>query len=355
MRDVRRHAIPVVIVLVFLLGSSIASVRQTASVGSFERYAAGEFDAAVTALIRDRSIDKVVSDLKRDGQKWIGAATPDLKPRRLAVVAALAVEVMAESLARDIHEYRNARELIDWACGELRRLPPSAFERQFHLASIALMQGSREEGLWSGLKIEDHAVHAGTRYPDEGRFKLAFVTRRLSTQWVATWPVSPGYLTREQPTSWGQDTYLDETQADLAKLFTDPAVEHEARLRSGVMHFLRDQPAAARSDLGNAVAASDPAVRYVAHLVLGAIDDQAGRSSDAIGHYGLAHRDIPASASSIALAGALYRSGRLAEAAQVLASYEKAPPPPDPWRLYSQRDYRLFDAFRGGMRKAVLR
>jgi hypothetical protein len=350
MPDLRRQSIPLVLGLLFLFGSSPLSSRQ---ISALERYAAGEFDAAVGAMVAGRSIGKASADLKRDARKWIDQAAPAIKPGRWNAVAALAVELMAESLERDIHEYRDARLLIEWVCSELRRQPVSDFERQFHRASIALMQGSREEGLWSGLHVEDHAEHAIKRFPDEGMFKLAYITRRLPTQWVATWPLAPGYVFGEKPTAWGEDPYLNETGRDLATLFGDPAVGDEARLRSGVLSFLYGKRDEARTNLTGAAESSDAAVRYVAQLMLGAIEDQANRSNEAIEHYRAAHRSVAASASSVALAGALYRSGQASEAAEVLRAYDASLPPPDPWRLYSQRDYRRYPEFRSAMRKTV--
>ena len=65
------------------------------------------------------------------------------------------------------------------------------------------------------------------------------------------------------------------------------------------------------------------------------------------------YNTIPAATASVAFASRLFRSGAAEEAAAVLRAFDSAPPPPDPWELYGQRDFRSFGVFRLDMRKAV--
>ncbi len=87
--------------------------------------------------------------------------------------------------------------------------------------------------------------------------------------------------------------------------------------------------------------------------MLGTIADQAGDASEAVRRYKLAYDTIPAATASVALASRLFRSGAVEDAAAVLRTFDSAPPPPDPWELYGQRDFRSFAVFRHEMRKAV--
>ena len=153
----------------------------------------------------------------------------------------------------------------------------------------------------------------------------------------------------------GDAARVKDTIQLLIALSGDAAVKHEARLRSGVARVMLDQPTEARADLEAALSSPDPAIRYVARLVLGAIEDHASRPLSALEHYRQAHQTIAASASSIALASLLYRLGRYSEAADVVAAFAQHEPPPDPWRLYGQRDYRFFPEFRAHMRQEVTR
>ena len=219
---------------------------------------------------------------------------------------------------------------------------------------MALMQGAGDDSLLSGRRAGDlmrtvpggdsHVRHAGLRFPTESRFHLAFLTTRRETQQIAAWPLPPAYLLKadlgrfssERP---GDTEELDLTLSELAKLFGDAAVGAEARLRSGVLRFLRGQHAAAAADLGAAIVSTDPSILYVASLILGMIAEERNELGEALIRYRRAHQAVPASASSVVLAGLLYRIGREDEASTVLDAFARTAPPPDPWRLYGQRDF----------------
>ena len=206
------------------------------------------------------------------------------------------------------------------------------------------------------MPLGSHAEHPTQRFPREARFKLALATANPEVQQIATWPLPPGYLVYPAPLriehQYEREIISDSLQV-LSQLFDDPAVAGEARLRSGVLRFVREDVTVARTDLEHAEQASDPAIRHLAHLMLGTIADQAGDASEAVRRYKLAYETIPAATASVALASRLFRSGAAEDAAAVLRAFDSAPPPPDPWELYGQRDFRSFGVFRHEMRKAV--
>jgi len=350
-----------------LLGQPLAarSAQEQPPVADvLERYGHGQFDAAIADLTRDRKLGELEPRFRREAGRWLTESGEWTRGKRLAIVSALALELVASSFDRDRGEYNAVRPLIEWACGLLRQVPPSEFERLFHLASIGLLQGVRDEEMLAGARVysdqsrHEHVLHGGGRFPQESRFKLAWVTTRLETQFIASWPLSPGHLlqadsgrVRAEPAE--ARTQFQETLATLGRLVGDPRVGYEARLRRGVLRFVMGAPADALPDLRDAAGSGDPFIEYLSHVMQGLVLERTGRLADAIEHYQSAMRVVPATAASLALASALFREGRGSEAAQLVSTWASTPRPEDPWRLYGLRDYRLFPGFRADMRRMI--
>jgi tetratricopeptide (TPR) repeat protein len=331
------------------------------------QYGDGDFEGALQALLGGRSVRSVLGEFRRGAGAWIDQAPASEKARRAAVVAALSAELMAATFEQSWDDYRSTRDLVEWACSRVREYPPTQTERWFYLTTIALAQGARDDSFLNGVKrlITEslptsgaHAEHAASRFPQEGRFKLAFVTTAWEAQFIATFPLPPNYLFQTLyfrfSTESGDATgSIRKTLQGLALLFDDPGVGAEARLRSGVLKFVLSDVAAARFDLQRAEAAKDDGVRYLTHVMLGAMADQAGNSQEALRRFRLAYDIVPASAASVALAGRLYRSGAEDEAREILRRFERQPPPADSWELYGQRDFRFVTTYRAEMRRSL--
>ena len=75
-------------------------------VRSLELYGRGNFDAAVAQLIVGQKITALSRSFRRQAEAWIASAPSAERPARLAVTAAMVVEMMAASFTRDIFEYR---------------------------------------------------------------------------------------------------------------------------------------------------------------------------------------------------------------------------------------------------------
>jgi hypothetical protein len=176
----------------------------------------------------------------------------------------------------------------------LRKLPPSDVERWFDLATIALAQGAGDHPLIDGFPNGDkHADHPLDRFPGDTRFMLAIATVHNEAQQITTWPLAPAMIVRPPTNGFTENETMaaegmNWTLQALSELFDDPAVGPEARLRSGVLRFLRQDISVARTDLAAAERAQDPAVRQLAHLMLGAIADRDGDAAEALRHYTLA-------------------------------------------------------------------
>jgi VWFA-related protein len=343
--------------------SASAQVQQSVVVGSLERYAQGDYDGGVKQLIGTKTVSSVLRAFRKDADDWINRAAAPERAQRTAVVGAMSLELLAATFNQHRDEYVKTREIIEWACERFRRGPASEVERQFHLVGIALAQAASDKrfldgnmGLTNFMPLGKHFEHPTERFPREARFKLAIATANPEVQLIATWPLPAGYLV--YPSLFRVDhqyerEIINDSLQLLSELFDDPAVGAEARLRSGVLRFVEQDVSVARTDLAHAEQAADPFVRHLAQLMLGTIADQAGDSNEALRRYRLAYDTVPAASASIALAGRLFRSGAVDQAAAVLRDFDSAPPPPDPWALYGQRDFRSFSVVRHQLRKAV--
>ena len=366
-----RRSATLVLTLLACLALSIRPVAETSSepaqqnavVASIERYAKGDFDAAVKQLIGTKKVSSVLGTFRKDANAWIDRAPEAERAQRISVTGAMSVELLAATFDQHRDEYVKTREIIEWACERFRRLPPSEVERHFYLVGIALAQAVGGKRFIDGygqrfMPLGSHHEHPLERFPREARFKLAIATANPEVTFITTWPLPPGYLVTGD--TWKID-YAEETPIMdssiqiLTELFNDPAVGAEARLRSGVLRFLRDDVAVAQTDLSHAEQADDPAVKSVAQLMLGAIADQAGDSKEALRRYWLAWGAAPSATASIALASRMFRSNAAGDAANVLRLFESSNPPPDPWELYGQRDFRAFTVLRNELRRSVAR
>lgn len=338
--------------------------QQSVVVASLERYAGGDFDGAVKQLIGTKKVSSILGAFRKDANAWIDRAPETERAQRISTTGAMSLELLAATFDQHRDEYVKTRELIEWACERFRRGPASEVERQFHLAGIALAQAAGDKRFIDGhqssltnfMPLGSHHEHPLERFPGEGRFKLAIATANPEVQQIATWPLPPGYLVAPAPLriehQYEREIIHDSLQM-LSELFDDPAVAAEARLRSGVLRFVRDDIDVARTDLQHAEKADDPFVRHLAQLMLGTIADQTADSSEALRRYRLAYDAVPAASASVALASRLFRSGAVDEAAAVLRNFDSAAPPPDPWELYGQRDFRSFSVARHEMRRAL--
>jgi len=340
--------------------SPSAQAQQNNVVSSLERYAQGEFDEGVKQLLGSKTVRAVMGDFKKRADAWITAAPEAQRAQRTYVVGAITVELLAATFEQHQDEYRQARYEIEWACERLRKLPPSDVERWFDMAVIALAQGAGDHARIDGHPNGDkHADHPLDRFPGDTRFMMAIATVHPEAQQITTWPLSPAMIVRPPSNGFTEnETMAAEgmswTLQALSELFDDAAVGPEARLRSGVLRFLRQDISVARTDLEAAERAQDPAVRQLAHLMLGAIADRDGDAAEALRHYTLGYEAMrPTATASIALAGRLFRSGAVDDAAMVLRTFNTASDVPDPWEMYGQRDFKSFPAIRQELRRSV--
>lgn len=330
-----------------------------------ERYARGEFAAIVAALSTAEHLERAVKEFQSAAERWIAAGEDKEKPQRLAVAATIVLDLAGRAVAQEFDPHGESfRVLLEWMCARLRQMPRSEFERVFHLASMSLLQAADDEELLIATRYtfrtvvpQAHILHGAERFPEDSRFKLAWITMRYETVLIASEPLAPGYLLNmgagRFEADGGATRSLNDTLAVLTKLVDDPAVGAEARLRRGVLQFLMDRPAEAAGDLEPLSTSTDAFIRYNARMILGAIASRANRMPTAEAHYRDAYAAVPATTVTTALAATLFLQGRTTDAADLLATTPPMPSHADPWFQYGQRDYRLFPDYLDQMRAMV--
>src|SRR5678815_6014593 len=90
--------------------------------------------------------------------------------RRLAT-AGLLIEVVRARYEDDWTTWNRSRDMLEWACQELRRTAtPLSGERAWHRALAALTQRTHD---WAWLE-KTHLRHEKTRFPDDSYFPVSY-------------------------------------------------------------------------------------------------------------------------------------------------------------------------------------
>jgi tetratricopeptide (TPR) repeat protein len=286
--------------------------------------------------------------------------------RALALTAAITLEWLVTSVTETAtlggSEYAEMLALVEWLCDRFGGQPPSEAERLFHLASIAVFQWARDDRMLVGgrprpfMPVSTHILHGARRFPDEHRFKLAWLTVRHELQVISARPLSPGFLLAgdtlnqlDQDPRDGQPKLQDTLDA-LQRLADLPTIAHEVRLRRAALRFAMGDPEAAIDDLKVAMGAAEPFVAYLANLLYGLSLERRGLLAQAPPFYEAALRLVPASSATTALASAWFRLGNADAAAALLPRRAAAD---DPWVQYGELDYRFFPAYIAALRDAA--
>lgn len=300
-----------------------------------DRYAASPSPAAAGR----ESLAAVTSGLKRDGVAWIAAKGAGDANRRRLVAATFALDVAASRL---VTEPRDVPPLVEWGCEQVRKRLPSAEERQWHVAALALL-----EGLGDPAAVDAHLAHAATRAANEPR--VAYARAWLADARTAT--VHP-----RQPVE-ASAPYPDALAATWVALASTPDLAGDAWLRVGFYQMLAGRHADARATLGRATLVSqDPDIRALAALFAAwsAVRANAPPAS-AVASLRESLAAAPHSrTAAVWLARLLAVSGDAAGAERVAeTSLGTDAGSPDPWRLFYGGDMRRWPALVGALRAAV--
>ena len=348
-------SLPGRLILALTFVAAMAPV-QAPSVRALERAEAGQYAAAIEELLSKENLPATLRRFRSDASRWLDKSPAESRERRIHLAAAFTLEILARGVQGTSMEYAQAVPLVEWMCQRLRKEPPTTAEHAFHLGSIALLQGAHDQRILLGdfldpspleKRKDSHILHAAKRFPDDPRFKLAALTVRRQLQVVSSHPMVKTELVsgwHDSPVN-KDDAIVAYTLERLAMLMGHDSIRDEVLLRRGIFLFLSGDSPAAIEDLRRATQSTDPFIRYLGHLVLGLLYERTNEMPAAIANYSFATKTIPATAASMALASALFRENRRAEAAEIVEALMRDPRPDDPWRQYEYGEYRFFSKY----------
>lgn len=304
-----------------------------------DRYARGQLPAIALGVDTTMPFGR---QLRRVAPQWIGARTaPDVARRRLAV-ASFVLDLDAANLD-NAWQPVFGNDLIEWACGLLREGPPSAAERDWYVASIALLERAHQTrfsqpamGVGSAARrrreatddaLRFHVAHADARFPGDPQWAL----NRAIAEELVTWPMARDE--EKLVVAWNVEARIRSRYREAIAL---PAVRDEAHLRLGYFELRRAQVVAALDQFDRASpSTSDPATRYWLHLLRGRALTRAGRTADAVAAYRRAVAEFSGAQSATVALGALLSAERESgEGRDLVTRMLTQPPAMDPWRLY---------------------
>jgi VWFA-related protein len=303
---------------------------------AFER---GEYAAMHAELARSVALANVIRDFRVSVSPWPAA------PRRAAVFA---LELSLAGLAsRNGFANDEALKLLVESNTTVRQsVEADAFECAWFRAAVAGL-----EGLWRPATAELLLTRAVQRCPADARLRLA----------LAVVAEQQGKLTTRQATPGLRMTVIVRPpDGEILRLYDAamkfPETEHEARARAAWFSFRTGgaERAFALID-GDTGSSSDPVVRYQADLIRGEILRARGRVDDAAAAFRTALTAWPGAQSArVALVTLLLSRGDHEEAARLADAVQRAPDEQfDPWWLFEQGDFRLYQSFISRLREAV--
>jgi len=361
---------------------------------ALQRYEDGEYDAAVADVAATADLDLLRQRLNEHGKVWV-TARASAQARRRLILASVALEAAAANL----EQWRSARHLVEWGCELLRDGgKPTAGERQWHLAAVALIEEAYDWVFLVGVapyqadwdskrgKAANHLRHAEGRFPDEDRFRLArAVAEEMKAYgpgdsrhpvWVdprdtpaREWPPRLRFPADEAervirlaalhryppPLSATHSIALWRVAQQYHDLLARPAVAPEAHLRLGFTYLRLGRMDLAEPELAAAIRlADDVFVRYLGYCFIARMRSEAGDGTEAISAYRSALDLVPrAQSAALPLAALLAGGPSREEAFELVAGALRPPLVPDPWRLYGAGDARRWSALATRLREAT--
>lgn len=307
-------------------GQSAPAVDPNAGANElFRLYSEGRHEAVVLALSRrvfsPPALEAWVRSVQREISHW---------PRETG--AAFALEAASATyLVRNTLDFSDVIEE-----GSLRLRSghaPDAFEKQWHLAAAALVNGpatarlgGRAEG-GSGVSsdhLDEYFDEVKRRFPRDPDLALArgeFLEAHFH-RWLDTWGVGsqrPGASLPNMAPFKAVAT-LKETAAAFSIAQSDPATKAEADLRLGsVLAYQGDREGALRLWAALVGNTHDDTLRYLAYVFRGRVLSDMGRLAEAGEAYRLALAIHPGAPSAeVPQAALLFLDGHRSEAGQLV-------------------------------------
>jgi tetratricopeptide (TPR) repeat protein len=326
-----------------MLTASGSAARQLSIVALLDRYAAGDFDAALAELPARKSFQPVLDQLKRDGSAWVDGGPEGSRDRREIAAATFALEaarldaghewkwVQAQPAGFPVLSWKPAPLLVEWGCALLRRREtPRPIERWWQLGALAVGHRSEDFEFLAGNpggrvanpqdEIE-HLDHVIRRFPHEARFVLGGA---IALEW----------------------RFPADALAAFEAVKDHPDVGAEATLRIGRLTLRqgRDISGAIETlELADAMT-RDAYLVSLARYLAGQGYERLRRTDEAERAYRDAVAAVPrAQSATLALAALLFRTERRVEAHRLAADLLAGEAmPADPWREYVHGDDRFW-------------
>ena len=320
-----------------------------------DRYVAGRLPPLVLDV---QTTSSFVAQLRRIAPLWIGASTDPAASRRRLAVAAFALELDAANLDHPMQPGLG-NGLVEWACDLVRSGPPVLAERDFYVASIALLervhtmrvtlviQGAQAMRDNNDGALRFHVAHAESRFPKDPQWAL---TRAVAEELV-TWPAR-----RDEDKLTVTAGVERRTRERYREAMAIDAVRDEAHLRFGYFELRRGRMDAALAEFDHvSPSAADPMVRYWLHLFRGRALVRMNRTAEAAASFRRAVAEVPgAQAATVALGAALAADRQATDGVDLVSQMLTNTPVRDPWSLYEFPTTRhwtsAIEALRGAMR-----
>jgi tetratricopeptide (TPR) repeat protein len=268
--------------------------------------------------------------------------TPEPERARTRLgMATMAIDVAAllPAAQRDL-----VARFVEAGCLLVRRQPIGiTAERQWHQASVALLQGRL---LWR--EADHHLRHALDRYPRDPRLRLARAVAAEQLAMLDLVRVGESFDYRDPiRAATPRSRYQD------AQQFESVRAEATIRLAQLLLRLNRMEPALEQLD-SPAAATDDGYLRYLADLIRGQALERLDRYADAAEAYRAAALTVPgAQTAAMAEVAALARAGRHDAAVVAAVEATRREPVPDPFLSYGDGDYRLWPALMADLREAL--
>lgn len=362
----------VVLWILFVPASDVTATSITTFPEAVQMYRAGQFDAAVAAVLAltqndiDRSVRALLGLSPEPGRPRRPVATLDTLRPAAAVLAEATIALRIGRDQRWVIVMIAAERFID----RIDHLQPhSTFVRDWRLLLASALQGQHDllvamdfaRGTWSWQRLQNieqgQGVVAGTRAmevlpsglvgDEDAELRLA-VACIHEMAWVRT----------------AGKVEIHTTQGDLGVAVSElqqsiklrPSVE--ARLHLGRVLTLAGKHDDAARVLGEIEPSIEPAFQYLLELFTGDLAERRGDMAGAAEHYGRAVAILPVAQSArVALAEVRHLAGDRSEAAAEMldatAGHRDAPDTSDPWAWYVRGMAWHVEEYRARLRGAV--
>jgi len=306
---------------------------------SLDRYPADPVET-VRSVVATQSLSALNASLRRDGVAWMLAKGAAEANQRRLIAATFALDAAGTKFET---EPNDVAPLVEWACEQIRRRMPSDAERQWHIAALALLEGTGNPQI-----VETHLAHAAARFRDEPMWTRTRV-------WLAdsrTLNIHP-----RQPLPAPRIPFPSALAAEYEALAATPELAGDAWLRIGFLHFLAGAYPEARRDFTTAQLAdtTDTRTRYLTQLFIGWMYEREQRHTESIGAFRAAMAAEPAGRTAAVWLAARYAIGGRAEEAEVLAaqSLNSDNAGSDPWRTFYRGEWWRWPTFIAVARRSL--